>query len=91
MAPALDNLMKQLERRGFTSEAKNTIGAMSRGAQAAYERETFGPGNQPQHQLCTSTVDVPAKVPRGVAYQPDSTPGKDYETGDAKAGWRCLK
>lgn len=91
VGPALDNLMKQLERRGFTSEAKNTIGAMSRGAQAAYERETYAPGSQPAHQLCTSAIDVPAKVPRGVAYQPDTTPGKDFDTGDVKGGWKCLK
>ena len=30
-------------------------------------------------------------VPKGAKYQPSSTPGADFETGTADAGWKCLK
>lgn len=73
-----------------TSEAKNTIGAITRGAMAAYERETLG-GAGSTHQLCKSTPRTPAAVPTGKKYQPDSTPGSDFESGDATSGWKCLK
>jgi type IV pilus assembly protein PilA len=70
-----------------TAEAKNTIGAMSRAATAAYEREdTTG-----THQLCTSAITVPSRVPSGTKYQPSSSAGADFDTGSTTAGWRCLK
>lgn len=71
-----------------TSEAKSSLGAIARGAVSAYEREqTSGPA----HALCGSAAPVPAAVPGGRKYQPDASDGKDYETGTASAGWRCLK
>ncbi len=93
MGPALDKLMAQAERNTLTVEAKNTIGAIARGAAAAYERETMaGPGaGAPAHQLCRSAIDVPVKVPRGRSYQPLVTAGQDYDTGNATTGWNCLK
>ncbi len=72
-----------------SSEAKNTIGAISRGAMAAYERESLDVDAAVAHQLCKSAPAVPATVPSGMKYQPNS--GADYETGDATTGWRCLK
>jgi len=75
-----------------TSEAKNTIGAISRGATAAYERERIGADGQTgTHALCKSAIPVPATVPRGRKYQPNTSPGKDFETGDSETGWKCLK
>ena len=79
-----------------TSEAKNTIGAIARGAAAAYEREVALPEDAlpdaPSHKLCTSATPVPAKgPPSGTKYQPSATDGEDFESGDAESGWRCLK
>jgi type IV pilus assembly protein PilA len=70
-----------------TAEAKNAIGAISRAAVAAYERETLAEG-QAQHQLCKSATPVPATVPMGVKYQPSVS---DFNTGSTDAGWRCLR
>ncbi|MBK6514026.1 MAG: hypothetical protein IPM79_31105 [Polyangiaceae bacterium] len=74
-----------------TSEAKNTIGAIARGAVGAYERESLGAGGAPSHQLCKSAQRVPATIPSGKKYQPSSAPGTDFESGDATSGWKCLK
>lgn len=70
-----------------TAEAKNSVGAITRGAIGAYEREQSNGG----HALCKSATPVPAAVPSGAKYQPDTAPGKDYETGDETTGWKCLK
>src|SRR5262249_38890363 len=69
-----------------TSEAKNTIGAISRGARSSYEREL----PDGDHKLCASAIAVPAAVPAGRKYQPAS-PGSDFDTGDALTGWKCLR
>jgi hypothetical protein len=75
-----------------TAEAKNTIGAIARGAVGAFERETLDPkGKLATHQLCKNAKAVPPTVPKGTKYQPNGEPGADFETGDAAAGWRCLK
>ena len=83
-----------------TSEAKNTIGAISRGATAAYERETVAAENLAEgttstaasHQLCGDASNVPnAAPPRGKKYQPITTTGQDFESGDSMNGWQCLK
>jgi type IV pilus assembly protein PilA len=75
-----------------TSEAKNTIGAITRGAQAAYEQESLGPpGAPPRHKLCGPAVAVPAAIPSRTKYLPLTSSGSDFETGDAANGWKCLK
>lgn len=84
-----------------TSEAKNTLGAIARGAVGAYERETTAQelvtegtlASQFAHDLCAGAVTVPdgGGIPVGQKYQPNSTAGKDYETGDVSTGWKCLK
>ncbi|WP_437787122.1 type IV pilin protein [Sorangium sp. So ce1097] len=82
-----------------TSEAKNSVGAITRGAAAAFERETaaseiLGAGADSaaaSHSLCESATAVPDAVPAGVKYQPDSTEGQDFETGSATGGWKCLR
>src|SRR5512145_1703821 len=74
-----------------TSEAKNTIGAIARGAKQSYERETAksdlitaaagGNSTGSNHALCASAPAVPATPPAGVKYQP-GTGGVDFDTGD---------
>jgi type IV pilus assembly protein PilA len=82
-----------------TSEAKNTVGAISRGATAAFERETAASEDVAEgavstaasHALCGSAAAVPAAVPLGTKYQPETAENTDFETGDAMNGWKCLK
>jgi len=82
-----------------TSEAKNTIGSISRGAAAAYERETAASelvaegsnSTAANHALCASAGPVPGTPPPGNKYQPNTAEGNDFETGDAVTGWKCLK
>lgn len=83
-----------------TSEAKNTIGAIARGAKQSYERETAkseliatggGESTGATHALCATATNVPtAGPPAGKKYQPATT-GADFDTGDAVTGWKCLK
>ena len=74
-------------------EAVTILRAISRRAAAAFEREsTAEEGDEPVHRLCKSANPVPADgPPKGEKYQPEGSEGKDYETGDAATGWRCLK
>ncbi|WP_437539343.1 prepilin-type N-terminal cleavage/methylation domain-containing protein [Sorangium sp. So ce726] len=83
-----------------TSEAKNTVGAITRGAAAAYERETSasqilaggGTSAAASHELCDSAAAaVPAAIPQGTKYQPNSAAGQDFNNGSAVLGWPCLK
>jgi type IV pilus assembly protein PilA len=71
-----------------TAEAKNTIGAIARGARQSYERETVDASGNPRHALCKSANPVPSMVPSGVKYMPGAG---DFDTGDAETGWKCLK
>lgn len=81
------------------SEAKQSIGEISRGAHAAFEREqmasqTVNEGNesvQASHNLCGSAIPVPGTVPKAAKYQPKTADGQDFDTGDDQNGWRCLK
>jgi len=83
-----------------TSEAKNTIGAISRGAQGAYEREQTAPqlladgvaGTVFSHDLCgTSNVSI-AAVPAGRKDQPDPATFSTFASGNStNVGWLCLK
>jgi type IV pilus assembly protein PilA len=80
-----------------TSEAKNSVGAISRGAAAAYERETSvselvaegSSGTTSSHALCLSATLVPAAIANvaGKKYQANSTSGNDYQTDP----WNCIK
>ncbi len=76
-----------------TAEAKNSVGAIARDAQAVYEREEYGDGATASHRLCASGNPVPASMAsvKGLKYQPNSAPGTDFNVGDAKTGWPCLK
>jgi type IV pilus assembly protein PilA len=76
-----------------TAEAKNTIGAISRSAVAAYEREQLTSDKGVTHRLCETARPVPASIAsvKGLKYQPNSAPGTDFNVGDAKTGWPCLE
>jgi len=83
-----------------TAEAKNSLGAMGRGALGAYEREDTPPealaegtiSVQFTHDICGGAAAiVPAVPPAGKKYQPNAAPGTDYDTGDSSSGWKCLK
>jgi type IV pilus assembly protein PilA len=82
-----------------TSEAKNTVGAITRAAVSAYERETYnnqllGDGLQSatmMHVLCASAAArVPPGAPPGTKYQPSTADGADFNTGNNITGWKCL-
>jgi type IV pilus assembly protein PilA len=76
-----------------TAEAKNSIGAISRAAAAAYESEQLGSDNRLTHRLCESALPVPASIAsvKGMKYMPNSIPGTDFNSGDAQTGWQCVK
>jgi type IV pilus assembly protein PilA len=82
-----------------TSEAKNSIGAIARGAAGAYEKENTSSQNVGEgtvsdassHALCDDASPVPGAVPAGKKYQPNTAAGTDYDTGDATSGWKCIK
>ncbi len=85
-----------------TAEAKNSLGAMSRGAVGSFEREygataMIAPGStggQFTHDICFGTANnVPAAVAsiKGIKYTPSMTTACDFETGSQQQGWKCLK
>ncbi len=81
------------------SEAKHSIGEISRGAHAAFEREQMASqdvneGNESiktAHNLCGDAIAVPGTVPKAGKYQPKTENDVDFDTGDDQNGWRCLK
>jgi type IV pilus assembly protein PilA len=83
-----------------TSEAKNTVGGITRAAVSAYERETYAnelladgaASASAMHVLCVSAANrVPATTPVGTKVQPSSADGADFNTGNNTTGWKCLK
>ena len=80
-----------------TAEAKNTVGAISRSAAAAFEREKSqseilapgGTGAVSSYSLCgTATNKIPQAIPGGNKVNPD--PADQVETDPAN-GWTCLR
>ncbi|MFT3770804.1 MAG: prepilin-type N-terminal cleavage/methylation domain-containing protein [Minicystis sp.] len=84
-----------------TSEAKNTIGAITRAGVAAYERETTpaevlgdsGTSSATVHDFCNTAQKVPSTgtPPPAKKYQPSTLDNADFNTGDKLTGWKCLK
>jgi type IV pilus assembly protein PilA len=80
-----------------SAEATNSIGAINRGAIAAFERESApselatGVSKSPTHTLCTSSTVVPLVVPANVKYTPNPAKGADYQTGGGTGGWQCVR
>lgn len=82
------------KRKAMISEAKNSLGAITRGAIGAFERETIAENDDAQaaHVLCKSATPVPATVPsKGESYAPKTDSGVDFQAGDATTGWPCLR
>ena len=81
-----------------TSEAKNTVGAITRAAVGAYERETYdnqlladgANSTTATHSLCKDANRVPATTPAGTKYQPQTAAQQDFNKGDNITGWTCL-
>jgi len=84
-----------------SSEAKEGVGAISRGAVMAFERQRAPSEIQNEGAagaaaslfvLCTSANPVPASLAQiqGTKYQPTTTVGNDFFLGTAFAGWPCL-
>ncbi|MCC6522880.1 MAG: type II secretion system protein [Polyangiaceae bacterium] len=85
-------------RHSKAAEPKTQVGAIARSALVAFEREhasqdLLEPGMAAavSRRLCGAAVAVPAEVPKGKKYQPDTAEGRDFHTGDAERGWRCLR
>jgi len=88
-------------RSAKTAEAKHCVGAITRGAVAAFERE-IAPAEMAQDggstqgqmkRLCTSAVPVPQDVTviQARKYQPRTGDQEDFQTGTDEAGWRCVR
>jgi type IV pilus assembly protein PilA len=85
-----------------SSEARMGVGAISRGAIAAFERERAvgeavnegAAGTALARNICIGSQNpVPStktKV-KGKKYQPTTGHGEDYDTGTDTVGWRCLR
>jgi type IV pilus assembly protein PilA len=71
-----------------SAEAKNSVSAIARAAAAGYERE---PSDGSRPRLCASAAPVPRSVPRGTKYMPSSASGADFDRGNEREGWRCLR
>lgn len=80
-----------------TGEARNMLGAISKGAVAAFEGETMdgtvlGVGSSigASRRLCDTSTLVPTALTAidGTKYQSGEA---EWATGDATAGWTCLK
>jgi len=79
-----------------TAEARQAIGAISKGARAAFDGEVWddsdtevldakGTSTQASHKLCDDAAAVPAALPTGEKYQSEDA---DW---DADKGWSCLR
>ena len=81
-----------------TSEAKESVGAISRAADTAFKAfkqkaailADGASGLAATSGLCGSATPVPA-VPTNVKYQPNTAAGADFNFGDETTGWQCLK
>jgi type IV pilus assembly protein PilA len=78
-----------------TTEAKNSLGQISKDAASAFEKETTnatiiaaGSSSALLRSLCDSSTLVPATTPAAMKYQSSRA---DWTTGSANAGWMCLK
>lgn len=84
-------------RSAMAAEATGSVGAICRGAVAAYEREDASGAapkegasdSAPEHVLCPSAERVPSSIDavKGRKYQASSAPGEDFET----EAWACVR
>jgi len=71
------------------SEAKMNVRMISSHAQRAYERE-HADDKGVRHQLCKSSLPVPAAIPKATTYKTNMGQGGDWDSGDDDTGWKCL-
>jgi type IV pilus assembly protein PilA len=82
-----------------TAEARGNVGAIMRGAYAAYERESAAAEKVAEGSLSTSVSQfpcgdakpVPAVMTKAKKYQPLTADGQDFNSGDSVSGWKCLR
>jgi type IV pilus assembly protein PilA len=84
-----------------TTEARNSLGQVSKDAAAAFSREKMGDGllaakatAEVANTLCNAAANkVPAAEAdiRGKKYQSSSVDGQDWQIGDQTTGWKCLR
>lgn len=77
-----------------SAEAAANLGAIARAVSGAAARIIPDPAvTNPAPGLCATSTNVPSAVARirGTKYQPNPAPGRDYQSGDARRGWRCLR
>ncbi|WP_437745936.1 prepilin-type N-terminal cleavage/methylation domain-containing protein [Sorangium sp. So ce1504] len=75
-----------------SAEAKQTVGGIARAVVGSAERLQAMSGTAAVQPLCSDAVTVPNAFYRvqGKKYQPDPSPGVDYNTGSPTVGWKCL-
>jgi len=90
--------VKKYVTNSKSAEARNTLGQIAKDASGAWSRDLMagdvlkdGASIAGANVLCTDATPVPAAVPAGEKYQSSTAAGKDYNSGDALAGWTCLK
>jgi hypothetical protein len=74
-----------LDPRGL--RAKRDLGVLARAARDAFEKARV---KGSQHRLCASAIAVPETIPKA-PYTASSREGRDFASGDATTGWRCLR
>lgn len=92
--------VKHYMAAAHSSEAKEAVGAIARGAALAYDREVVASqglaegavSNQATNNLCLSAQAVPMAFAsiQGQKYQPITSNGNDFFSGDSLHGWMCL-
>jgi len=92
--------VKKYVTNSKTAEARHALGGISKAAAGAWSRElmpgavladegTIGGANV----LCEPSVPVPSNFDKvkGTKYQSQTKAGVDYNSGDYKSGWSCLR
>jgi hypothetical protein len=87
----------QTQMRMRTYQARNTVKAIASAANAAYRANRYDWRNYTDtspnaiERLCQTATPVPAAIPKRDSYLPEDEAGKDWNAGDDKTGWKCLK
>ncbi len=86
-----------------TAEARNVVGALTRGAVGGFERESAkseqladgSVSTTSSHDLCGGAMKAVPSIPTlvsGKKYQPTTgVAGYEYLAGDSRSGWPCLQ
>jgi type IV pilus assembly protein PilA len=98
------SIVQRYIRASLVAEAKGHVGAITRGGHAAWERHAEGRGLETNPScfpgidetmptgLCESALPVPRRELPGTApYKAAAYLGQDFNTGDARGGWSCLR